>query len=349
MTRLAVRAIVNLGLTLTFPYDESVVPVLTAFQITSVDGVVLRRGVRVQVSTEKNDMFWLGKSRARRGRGPELFPLFDEGFPLHHRHGSIISPVPEHDFARWVALLPPVILRSIQSALNLSTPTLRDVRCAHEKRVCREVVHAPSDTHVTKKRRKKKAFTLLSLTEKIPYPFPHNALAQYVAFSLQTASGQVLRRGFRFRISETEMDVYYLGKSRAAIVDGIPDLHRVFEDDFPEQHRMGCTLNPIPEDDLEHWVTLLPKNLQEILHRMQNEPKVSKRKIKKVVPQELIPHDTLPVHEPVAAPESLDEDDEPSVTRVYSPPHVWPPRKYRCRVAVDRLTNALRSIFPDYM
>ena len=56
MTRLAIQSIVNLQHVIPYPFDESIIPYLAAFQITSLEGGVLRRGFRVRVSEEKNDI-----------------------------------------------------------------------------------------------------------------------------------------------------------------------------------------------------------------------------------------------------------------------------------------------------
>ena len=106
MKRLAIQSFVNLDVQQSYPYDEAMIPRLAAFQICSSEGVVLRRGFRFYVTENKAaDFYWLGKSRLRRGQPLDLYPLFDEGFPVHHRMGSIISPIPHADFARWVGLI----------------------------------------------------------------------------------------------------------------------------------------------------------------------------------------------------------------------------------------------------
>ena len=159
------------------------------------------------------------------------------------------------------------------------------------------------------------------------------AIAIGTAFQLTGPCGSALARGVRIQQTPGLNDFYYVGKSRALCVGQPLDLLPIPLSDplyKCEAVCRGLTLEPIANVEFNNWLSHVP-------HGILSHSNVKKDK-KKRQPENIcaVPHSDICLLPNV--PQALSHEDEI--------PHCYPPKKFRCRLALELTRKFLRSKFP---
>lgn len=299
--------IINFHSELQHPFDEQAIAVAQCFEVVSALGFILRRGVRLQISSARCDYAFSGAFNFT-GGCLHLMPLSDT-IPIYALNGAILRGIT--NFKQWVEV-----------------DTTEPVR--HAVRHARKHV-APKKRHSSRTKRNKHS-GIINLSFKITYPFDVTDIAIGTAFQLTGPCGSALARGVRIQQSPGLNDFYYVGKSRAVCVGQpldllpIPPCEPLYK---CEAVCRGLTIEPIVNAEFNNWVSHVPHGV--LTHSISKTTKKRLPKPCSAVPLSdtcLIPHVPLPLSH---------EDDIP---------HCYPPKRFRCRLALELTRKFLRSKFP---